>query len=56
MPSTEAPGGVSEPGTPAAIPALVNAVFAASGRHIRSLLLGQQLAKTAGGFATNDKA
>jgi CO/xanthine dehydrogenase Mo-binding subunit len=60
VPSTEAPGGVGEPGTSAAIPALVNAVFAASGRRIRSLPVGTQLSKTASGavpaFATNDKA
>lgn len=44
--STQAPGGVGEPGTSAAIPALMNAVHAATGKRIRTLPLGQQLAKT----------
>jgi isoquinoline 1-oxidoreductase subunit beta len=44
VPSSEAPGGVGEPGTAAAIPALVNAVHAASGQRIRTLPIGSQLA------------
>jgi isoquinoline 1-oxidoreductase subunit beta len=44
VPSGEAPGGVGEPGTSAAIPALVNAVHAATGRRIRALPIGSQLA------------
>jgi isoquinoline 1-oxidoreductase subunit beta len=44
VPSTEAPGGVGEPGTSAAIPALVNAVYAATGRRIRTLPIASQLA------------
>ena len=35
--STEAPGGIGEPGTAAIAPAVVNAVFAATGKRLRRL-------------------
>jgi isoquinoline 1-oxidoreductase beta subunit len=41
--STEAPGGMGEPGTAALMPALANAVYALSGRRIRKLPIGATL-------------
>ncbi|MDB5464802.1 MAG: aldehyde dehydrogenase [Phenylobacterium sp.] len=37
IPSGEAPGGIGEAGTVAAFPALANAIFAATGKRLRSL-------------------
>ena len=37
LPSTEAPGGIGEPGTPPIAPAVTNAIFAATGVRVRSL-------------------
>jgi isoquinoline 1-oxidoreductase beta subunit len=44
--SSEAPGGIGEPGTAALAPALTNAIYAATGKRLRQLPVGSQL-KTA---------
>ena len=41
--SAEAPGGIGEPGTAALAPALTNAIFAATGKRLRTLPVGRQL-------------
>jgi isoquinoline 1-oxidoreductase subunit beta len=41
--STEAPGGIGEPGTAALAPALANAIYAATGKRLRQLPVGSQL-------------
>lgn len=41
--SVEAPGGIGEPGTAVLAAALSNAIFAATGKHLRNLPVGRQL-------------
>jgi isoquinoline 1-oxidoreductase beta subunit len=37
VPSFESPGGMGEPGASAIVPALANAIFAATGKRLRKL-------------------
>jgi isoquinoline 1-oxidoreductase subunit beta len=47
--SSEAPGGIGEPGTSALQPALANAIFAATGKRLHTLPIGDQLKSNASG-------
>jgi isoquinoline 1-oxidoreductase beta subunit len=46
--SSEPPGGMGEAGTSAIVPALTNAVFAATGKRIRTLPIDPDLLKSPG--------
>ena len=48
VPSQEPPGGVGEPGTPPIAPAVVNAVFAATGKRLRRLPIRPEDLKKSG--------
>jgi isoquinoline 1-oxidoreductase beta subunit len=47
VPSSDAPGGIGEPGTSALAPAVTNAVFAATGKRLRKLPIDPAALKTA---------
>lgn len=44
--NTEAPGGIGEPGTSAIVPAVANAIFAATGKRLRTMPIDASALKT----------
>jgi isoquinoline 1-oxidoreductase beta subunit len=44
--SGEAPGGMGEPGTSAIVPAVANAIFAATGKRLRKMPVDSELLKS----------
>ena len=47
LPSTEKPGGIGEPGTPPIAPAVANAIYAATGKRLRTLPFDTEALKKA---------
>jgi isoquinoline 1-oxidoreductase subunit beta len=47
VPSSEPPGGMGEPGTSAIVPAVANAIFAATGKRLRKLPIDAAQLKSA---------
>jgi len=45
VPSSEPPGGLGEPGTAAVVPAIANAIFAATGKRLRKMPIDGTLLK-----------
>ncbi len=45
VPSSEAPGGIGEVGTPGVAPSLLNAIFVATGKRLRSLPIDHNIAE-----------